>query len=255
MRRLALLLLLASTSLVGGGPETTLVVVNARSPISRIVANEYVKLRDIPRTNVVYLKSVPHVGVITLDEFKTLIWRPIKEHIELHCTEIRLITYSADFPYGVRFKKEFENKQERMTVGGIASLNGVTYLNDRLDEQFWNLTINPYYGIATRGRRGPPKRATSAETAHYQRAVTALNQKDYRGAAASFRKLLETYDGAPQPWYNYACCLARLKRGDDAVEALRKAVAAGWSSAGHTAQDPDLASLRKRKDFQTLPIV
>lgn len=248
MRRLVVLLLLASASRAGGGPETTVVVVNARSPVSHIVANEYIKLRDIPRTNVVYLKSVPHLGVITLDEFKTLIWRPIKEHIELHCTEIRLITYSADFPYGVRFQKKFENKQKRMMVGGIASLNGVTYLNDRLDEKFWNLTINPYYGIVT----GRPKRATSAETAHHQRAVTALNQKDYRGAAASFRKLLETYDGAPQPWYNYACCLARLKRGDDAIEALRKAVAAGWGDAGHTAQDPDLASLRKREDFRTL---
>jgi hypothetical protein len=158
MRRLALLLLLASASRAGGGPETTLVVVNARSPISRIVANEYVKLRDIPRTNVVYLKGVPHLGVITLDEFKTLIWRQIKEHIELHCTEIRLITYSADFPYGVRFKKKFENKQERMMVGGIASLNGVTYLNDRLDGQFWNLTINPYYGLLNQRQPGQGER-------------------------------------------------------------------------------------------------
>ena len=159
MRRLALLLLFASASRAGGGPETTVVVVNARSPVSHIVANEYIKLRDIPRTNVVYLKSVPHVGVITLDEFKTLIWRPIKEHIELHCTEIRLITYSADFPYGVRFQRKFDDKRVRAQVGGIASLNGVTYLNQNLDENFWDLTINRYYGIATRGKRGPPKRA------------------------------------------------------------------------------------------------
>ena len=40
----------------GGGPESTLLVVNARSPLSRIVAREYRELRRITSYNVCYTK-------------------------------------------------------------------------------------------------------------------------------------------------------------------------------------------------------
>lgn len=73
-----LLALFALPALAGGGPETTLVVVNGNSPVSREVANVYRALRDIPDTHFAYLDSVPHLGVITLDFFLEKIWAPIE---------------------------------------------------------------------------------------------------------------------------------------------------------------------------------
>jgi tetratricopeptide (TPR) repeat protein len=39
---------------------------------------------------------------------------------------------------------------------------------------------------------------------------------------------------------------------DAAVDVLRRAIAAGWRDASHTARDPDLAALRDRTDFREL---
>ena len=43
----------------GGSPETTLVVVNGDSMESRQIANHYLSMRDIPRTNLVWLDQIP----------------------------------------------------------------------------------------------------------------------------------------------------------------------------------------------------
>jgi len=45
---------------------------------------------------------------------------------------------------------------------------------------------------------------------------------------------------------------AKKRYADEAMAALRTAVAAGWSNAPHTARDADLAPLRDRADFRQL---
>ena len=52
--------------------------------------------------------------------------------------------------------------------------------------------------------------------------------------------------------YNLACVLAQMDRGDEAMEALRAAVQAGWWNYGLVSRDRDLRSLRQRADFQEL---
>ncbi|MDD5089276.1 MAG: alpha/beta fold hydrolase, partial [bacterium] len=52
--------------------------------------------------------------------------------------------------------------------------------------------------------------------------------------------------------YNFACCLSLLEQPDSAMVALTRAQQAGWSDSAHTADDPDLESLRTREDFQEL---
>lgn len=52
--------------------------------------------------------------------------------------------------------------------------------------------------------------------------------------------------------YNLACVLAQMDRGDEAMEALRAAVQAGWWNYGLGSHDRDLRSLRQRTDFQEL---
>ncbi|MHC4578721.1 MAG: TPR end-of-group domain-containing protein [Planctomycetota bacterium] len=232
------LLLLACAALAGGGPETTLVVVNAASPVSRRVAHEYVALRDIPPSHVLYVEGVPHLGAIDLDIFLEVIWQPVHEYLVARGLEdqIDLITYSADFPYAVDFRRRIG--RDRPTH---ASLTGVTYLiRDVLAEQpFWELDTNRYYALRFQARR-----ATAEERALALRAHQALQKKRYREAAEAFAAFLKTYETHADSWYNYACCLARLGRREPALDALEKAVGAGFGNAAHAAQDPDLASLR-----------
>jgi hypothetical protein len=52
--------------------------------------------------------------------------------------------------------------------------------------------------------------------------------------------------------YNLACCLAQLKKPEEAVTRLRKAVHAGWTNSQHAKSDKDLESLRTRKEYQDL---
>jgi len=54
------------------------------------------------------------------------------------------------------------------------------------------------------------------------------------------------------PLYNLACCEALLGNGKDALEHLRKAVAAGYTNADHMEKDEDLKSLRDLSEFQAI---
>ena len=89
---------------IAGGPESALVVVNADSASSKMIANHYIALRKIPSTNVVYLNGVPPTETISLDKFKTLILQPVfKALVERQIgAHIDYIIYSSDFPTAVR---------------------------------------------------------------------------------------------------------------------------------------------------------
>jgi len=251
---LLLILVLASAVLAGGGPETTLVVVNGASPLSRRVANAYIRLRDIPPSHRVVLDSIPHLGVVSLGFFLEKIWKPIHVQLQARGLEdsIDLIEYSADFPYAVDFHERLQAGNSQ--VGRQASLTGVTYLIHQVEaeEPFWAPNANRYYRLGLGGGRKSSRRATAAERGYALRASQALQQRRYREAAAAFKALLATYDTAPTPWYNYACCLARLGRKQEALAALKKASGAGFRDARHAAADPDLASLRGDPAFRKL---
>jgi len=247
LRVLLLPLLATSLALAGGGPETTLVVVNAASPVSRHVANEYVRLRDIPQSHVVYLDDVPHLGAIGLDVFLQKIWEPARRHMADHgiADRIDLITYSADFPYAVDFRTRRSQKWSH------ASLTGVTYLIRAVqaEEEFWDLQINGYFGIKF---AGAARRATAEERSLALRANQAMQKKRYVEAEKAFKAFLETYETHANSWYNYACCLARLGKKERACEALAKAADLGFNGAALAAKDTDLASLRGTPRFRAL---
>jgi hypothetical protein len=245
---------IAPNALAGGGPETTLVVVNANSPASRLVANEYIRLRDIPEGHVVMLSDIPHLGVVTLEFFKEHIWAPIAAHLKERGLEdqIDLITYSVDFPYGVNFAKVLDVPNPGHQIGKVASLTGVTYLIRHVlaGDPFWNLQINRYFRFAAAGAAAPvgARAPTEEERKLSGKAQTALAAKDYAAAAAAFEKLLETWRDSNH-LYNYACCLARLGRDEEALQALAAASEHGFTNPRHAAADPDLARLRALPEF------
>jgi hypothetical protein len=153
-------LLATSPALAGGGPETVLVVVNVNSPASLQVANHYVKLRGVPATHVCPLDHVPGTGTITVDQFRELIWKPIEAFMDAHgiAEQIDIITYSADFPFGVDYDPDFEGVDLPQGVHKfrVASLTGMTYLIRHVKEksrEYLNLMTNRYCRWEGDGRR------------------------------------------------------------------------------------------------------
>lgn len=51
-------------------------------------------------------------------------------------------------------------------------------------------------------------------------------------------------------WYNLACSYSLLKRLDEALEALQRAVELGYSDLPHLQSDPDLLNLRQFPKYQ-----
>ncbi len=148
---LCLLCALASRGEAGGGPETTLVVVNARSPSSLRVANHYAKLRGIPATHICPIDSVPNLLVIDADTFRARIWAPIERYLKEHglTEEIDVIAYSVDFPYAVNYQRDYDAaKLPKMAKPPQGSLTGMTYLIEHVKEkstEVIDLNTNQYF--------------------------------------------------------------------------------------------------------------
>jgi hypothetical protein len=113
MLRLRLLLPLLALPFFGtalmasGGPENTIVVVNANSDSSKLIANHYIQLRKIPSVNVIYLNDIPNVVRIPLADFKSKILLPLINQIRIRKInrQIDYIVYSSDFPTQVDIAK------------------------------------------------------------------------------------------------------------------------------------------------------
>lgn len=66
------------------------------------------------------------------------------------------------------------------------------------------------------------------------------------------RKLVRLQPDNATAHYNLACSLALSKRPAEAFATLTRAIALGYDDADWMVNDPDLAPLRKRPEFQTL---
>lgn len=145
----------------GGGPETTLIVVNEDSPTSWRIANTYARLRGIPPTHICAIPAPPHLVVITVDQFRERIWKPIEDYLAKHglTEQIDTIAYSADFPYGVDYRGDFELKpnergQDKLNWPPIASLTGLTYLHRHVkakSREYLALNANQYLRVDPNG--------------------------------------------------------------------------------------------------------
>jgi len=96
-------------------PESTLVVVNEESPDSLAIASHYVRLRNIPAVNVVFLRGVTTIKKLGFESssskaFQREILNPILKAMKTRGIEdqIDCITYSAGFPTRINFKPERE---------------------------------------------------------------------------------------------------------------------------------------------------
>jgi mannose-6-phosphate isomerase-like protein (cupin superfamily) len=100
------------------------------------------------------------------------------------------------------------------------------------------------------GRPGEAWRMTPGE---------ALNEffplheaKDFEGAAAVAREVLQDYPGNGLALYNLACCESLLGRADDATEHLRDALKAAPSLVQNAKTDEDFVGIRDDPRFKVL---
>lgn len=128
---IACLALAPAGARAGGGPENVLLVVNANSAGSKAVANHYVRLRDLPASNVLHLDYGGPLERISGERLREEILLPVAEAIDDRGLglQIDMVAYSTDFPWLVNLQKEYpkEVKLSRQQ-SPYASITGATYL-------------------------------------------------------------------------------------------------------------------------------
>ncbi|MDA0934573.1 MAG: TIGR03790 family protein [Planctomycetota bacterium] len=118
--------------------ESTVLVVNGRSPESRTVARAWARLRAIPTEHTIVLDDVPATeGVIPVGAFRETILRPVRTWLDARgmTEQTTLVTFSVGFPYGVDFDADARAQGLELAppISPIASLTSMTYLGTQVD--------------------------------------------------------------------------------------------------------------------------
>jgi len=262
----------------GGGPENVLLVVNDDSQSSKLIANHYISLRQIPGRNVVHLSDIPDKELIPLDKFINLILRPILVQIEDRNLDqnIDYIVYSADFPTAVNVKslvRQLKDKAAKQgqkinlaAFKGVASINALTFFaqhtlasEEGRGEELLSLTNNRYYRqessrVLVEPFVGPLQK-------EFQRSIDVFdNDKDdplFLAAVDSLKKMAKENPGQMAVHYWQAKFAAKLGDNAAAIRSLKWAKAMGLSNRTKTENDsvffsitdPDfLAEIRSMKN-------
>jgi hypothetical protein len=139
----------------GGGPETTLLVVNSGDIGSKTIANYYVQIRKIPAANVIYLDPKTWNGSTTridIETFREKIIRPILNEVKSRSLEVQTeaIIYSSGFPWAVDYSGDLPTalRNSQLFQYPQGSLSGLTYLvypvMAKLPLEYTSFTANHY---------------------------------------------------------------------------------------------------------------
>ncbi len=255
LKHFILTLLLARFAFAGGGPENVVVVVNEDSDASKAIADEYVRLRNIPPINVISLRDLPNIEQVDIDTFRDKILQPVLDAIDKRGLkpQIDYVAYSADFPWAIDARNDVKGTKLPRALTPTGSLNGLTYLYQRVlakDGSYLQLNSNRYMRRPIRSVNRKPVEPDDQK--RYAEAAAELKQEKWTEAAAILATLTKKYPQQAGLHYNLACCLARQDKLDEAMTSLSAAVDSGWFNRKHTEADEDLTALREREDFKKL---
>ena len=251
--------LASGKAIAGLSAENVIVVVNGGSYNSRTLANQYVRLRNIPSSNVIVLDGIPANLKISLDGFRNSILKPVLKQIQSRglAGQARVIAYSADFPTTVDIEphtKKLTDPTLKKLQKSRASINGATYFYQfilRDNHQYLNLASNTYC-------RGPFNRhfavpfSKPEQRSDFFKAERLFDSEEYIDASEIYERLfLAAPNVAPLA---LRAAEARMKSGDaDAAKSwIVKAVAAGWTSKKWFADNPTLAPLIDQPPISSL---
>ncbi|MBM4047199.1 MAG: hypothetical protein FJ279_19010 [Planctomycetes bacterium] len=260
----------------GGMPENAVVVVNADSWASMRVANEYVRLRQIPTANVIYLPGLSDFERVGIEEFRQQVLLPVLQAVKERGLDgqIDYVLYSADFPTAIGVSADVGSRKLPRIFTQDAAVNGLTYLHRFvLDKDIRYLDLNSNLYARRVLRQASDTLWTADEQHRYGEAVQQLSAVSARksgkaqeqakltdeevkaklvSALEVMRDLKRAHPHSAELLYNLACCLALMGNADEAVAALREAAGAGWWDYRHASRDDDLKALRERADFKEL---
>lgn len=239
----------------GGGPENVAVVINGDSWASKTIANEFIRLRAIPPSNVIVLNDLPGFETVAVEAFRERILKPVLATIDQRGLkeQIDYVVYSSDLPYAIDVRADLAGRKTPRVLTLTASINGLTHLHEPVlakDANYLQLNSNRYMRRPVVTRKLKP--IAAADRRLYAEAARLIAKKKWSDAEKLLAPLAEKYPGQSSLPYNRACCLARMDKPADALTALGEAVAAGWANAAHAKNDADLKPLRDRKEFPAL---
>lgn len=243
----------------GGSPETTLLVVNADSPLSLTVANTYTRLREIPATNVVWLHNIPSLGKIDMKTYRERIWLPIRKYLDEQSAgeHIDTIVYSADFPYAVDLRREMKQhkiKPHRL-IGRYASLTGLTFFARQVENnQIDYLTRYPnlYFRHDLAAKIRTVESMKKEDEKLYYEAKRALRKKDFQAAHESLLPLSAKYPSRASILLTLAEVQSGLERQDKAVNSLKKMETLGFNNSLVLRNSRYLKSLHDYPEFMQI---
>lgn len=262
-------LLLVSPCYAGGGPENLVLVVNADSPTSKLIANLYVDGRKIPARNVIYLENVPDSETTDLKRFRDAIIRPVFSQMkERKLNNIDYIVYSADFPTSISVAEHLAKLREDLGAPDKSSnfqsqyynpngsINSLTFFSGAVLADYPGymlLDANTYYRQPAQASLRRPFLGERQQ--EFEEAIKAFDQEsgeEYDQAIQTLRKLAEQNPHQVAVLYWLARFYGQQDDATKAAEWLTRAVQAGWRFRTQTKSDLAFAAVEEDPDFQAL---
>ncbi len=262
-----LALCLPGIAAAGGGPENVVLVVNADSASSKMIANTYIRGRNIPARNVIYLNDIPDNEVTTMEFFREKILLPVMREIEARklAPSVDYIVYSSDFPTVVnnrehlaKLKKQIEEQTGKQIQDRVYSANG-------------SITSLTYYAGAIISDE-PGYMLLDSNSYYRQPAAVLLRRPFHAAPQQSFQDAIDKFDSESEAEVNAAIetleamaqknpeqlavsyWLAKFygQKGDarNATAWLTRAVRSGWSFQKQTLADLAFEKVKDDPVFQ-----
>ncbi len=238
----------------GGGPENLLLVVNRGSDSSKMIANHYIHLRDIPARNVVYLDNIPNQERISFREFEETILDPLVKTIKDRKLDgnIDYIVYSSDFPTAVTVRHERAkfNESAKDAPGGVqavansklyvpeASITSLTYFVSSLindDYSFFRLNSNPYARVQNPQLLSSPFYGEALEK--HKSALQDIRERRIDEAIPVLEELAKQHPRQVAVTYWLARCHGIKGNVEESAKWLRQAIGGGWAYRDFTRSD------------------
>ena len=240
--------------------ENLILVVNSSSADSLAVANHYIKLRNIPPLNVVYIDSfkiLPNMDGESahVKYFESQVLNPVLEAIEKRGlrSQIQYIVYSAGFPTRVtcqpqigKFLKDTNQKYDIHFHAPWASLTSATFFHENIFSNapdFVRLDANRYATHRTDDLFKNPFVNESGTDFDLGVAATSI---------AKFDLLVTENPRQPIVRFFLAKALSSAGQLEKGTQQLRICKELGWSYPEVILADAAFSSLKSNREFKNL---
>jgi len=238
------------------------VVVNTESADSLAIANRYIQLRDIPASNVIYLKGIVDKESWNSRAFKQKILIPVLNAMEQRGIEnqIDCVAYSAGFPTRIGFKPEMKTylkqtgKKYSITQHAPwASITSLTYFHRNAFSgrpDFLELDANHFANPRRMKILANP--FSGADATRYSTAIRQIATGDYEAATKSLTELTKKHPQQTTVVYSLARSLALSGNKDEAIATLQQVRSFGFAYRSVLVKDNAFAGIKSDPAFKQI---